>query len=236
MPVILMFRYSRENNLFNHYLNRIIKSPDGNSLLLCSGFWEEGTYDNGFKQDPFYLSTTELLDSIKEGCEGGKVITVGPGRSTYNNKEQKRWMESYKAFVEMLRCEDKKFKEQKRKGFEIESYIPRAGKEHWHAKIAIRLRGDKPIIALIGSSNLTRRAYEDQSAYDDYNWNHESDALIFLSSSRLKEYFDPSKRRIQPGDPIYLTLDPEMSQPSEEEQMDYLYKAIKSKLGDFESI
>lgn len=210
MPVILMFRHQKQKNFFNEYLNRIIKAPDGDSLLLCSGYFEEGNWK-------YKILDSELLDSIRKGCRSGKVITIGPVEGP---EADGGWAISYKEFVNRLICE----------GLNVEAYTPKPGSGKWHAKVAIRLRGGLPIAALVGSSNLTRRAYDVINdgflLPETATWNHESDAVIFLSTKQLKDHFYSGIPVGNIGDPIFCSLDPEKRQPKEDQQMDYLFRTI----------
>ena len=71
------------------------------------------------------------------------------------------------------------------------------------------------------------------------NWNFEGDVLIWGSDPTLDGYFRQSfraqTRNIQAGyGDIHLILDPQVEQPSEEEQMRALFKDVMhSELKDF---
>ncbi|RME56753.1 hypothetical protein D6779_10040, partial [Candidatus Parcubacteria bacterium] len=67
---------------------------------------------------------------------GQEIITVA-------GKLDGFWLEHYQNFVRRLR----------QAGLQVKAYV--APRKNWHAKIAIRIRNEQPIAAIIGSSNLT---------------------------------------------------------------------------------
>jgi len=208
MPIRITLRSTVEFSPYRELLSRLIESPAGDSVLLCSGYIQTlGRYN---------ILRDGLLGSIKKGCGAGKVITVAgsfedENRSKYapNREPNPYWLDSYKNFIRNLRGAK----------VSVEPYI--APERNWHAKIAIRLRDDEPVAALIGSSNLTRPAY----SLNADKWNFEGDVMIW-SDPALNEHFRrPFNANLTYGD-MQLILDPGVRQPDERYQLRALYKDI----------
>lgn len=205
MPVRLTLRSNKDFSPFREMLLWLIEAPIGDSMLLCSGYiWEPVS---GYK-----VLDDGLLDSLKRGCVSGKIITVA------GKLEQDRWRNFYRNFVSRI----------KNSGLSVTPYV--AEKHNWHAKIAMRLQGNVPVAAIIGSSNLTGPAYRK----DWKNWNFEGDVLIWGNHPILDKYFRrPFNSPSRYGD-IQLILDPYVEQPNEEDQMLALFKDVMhSELEDF---
>ena len=205
MPVRLTLRSNKDFSPFREMLLWLIEAPIGGSVLLCSGYiWEPAS---GYK-----ILDDELLDSLRRGCASGKIITVA------GKLEQDMWRDFYRNFVSRI----------KSSGLSITPYI--AEKYNWHAKVAMRLKDNAPVAAIIGSSNLTGPAYR----MDWKNWNFEGDVLIWGNDPALDGYFRRSfKTQSRHGD-IQLILDPQIEQPDEDEQMRALFKDImQGELEDF---
>ena len=80
------------------------------------------------------------------------------------------------------------------------SYYPRistGGVRHVrHAKVAIRMIGGDAVAAVIGSSNLTPRAYRDPVPLG-MPYNHEADVMIWRDDGRLNAHFFADERTTQ---------------------------------------
>ena len=201
MPVRITLRVDEDYSPFRDMLKFLINCPLGDSLLICSGYIQEGLWN-------FNILKEELLDCIKSGCSQGDVITVA-GKLTDLN-----WRQSYINFIDGL--EDA--------GIKVIPCI--APKLNWHAKIAMRLAGPSrdPIAALMGSSNLTRPSW-DQSK--NLSWNFEGDVLLWVDIDELNSYFgNQYQPRVRFGD-IRLVLDDKVRQHNEKEQLSLLYDHIR---------
>jgi hypothetical protein len=200
MAVRVTLRTSKNFSPYRILLRKLIEIPDGDSLVLCSGYIQE-TDPGNLKR--YNILRDDLLISIEKGCLQGQIIVIA------GKFENRQWLDYYKNFIYGL----------KRAGVKVIPYI--APKKNWHAKIAIRLKQKQPIAALIGSSNLTGPAYGINRA----NWNFEGDVLIW-SNTIYNSYF---KQRINNetliGD-MTLILDPEIHQPNEDEQLESIYRDV----------
>src|SRR5205085_5502455 len=122
MPVKLFLRKNRHESPFNHWLNRLVSAPMGDSVLLCSGYVQEDT--------SYSILTDNLLNSLKNGCSSGEITTVG-----YSESKQApgKWRNNYANFINRLKSE----------GLIVNAYKPRL--ENWHAKVAVRLSDTSPV-------------------------------------------------------------------------------------------
>jgi HKD family nuclease len=213
MPVRVTLRTSKKFSPYRILLRKLIELPDGDSLVLCSGYIQQTSpmSSRGYK-----ILGDELLPSIYKGCAKGSVKTIA-GKFEYRS-----WLEYYQNFVDGLR----------KAGVNVNPYC--APKKNWHAKIAIRLKQDKPIAALIGSSNLTGPAFGINRAH----WNFEGDVLMW-GDTAYNSYFKQQLDNEAPIGDMTLILDPETHQPSEEEQLNLIYREVMSSgiepLGGFEA-
>lgn len=62
-------------------------------------------------------------------------------------------------------------------------------KNRWHAKLIIKIRNGKPYALIVGSSNLTSRAFEYDQSW--YTTNFECDVVIYPNEHR--DMFDKTK-------------------------------------------
>jgi phosphatidylserine/phosphatidylglycerophosphate/cardiolipin synthase-like enzyme len=174
--------------------------PGGGDLLLCSGYIYEPSAGYSLLDD-------ELRDAIVAGTAGATVRTIA---GKLEKSGPMDWLQFYRNFVNGLRTS----------GVQVQALI--APKRNWHAKVAIRFdRGNTPVAAIVGSSNLTGPAYGENRR----NWNYESDVTIWLPSVGLQQYFE------QPaGDPyeqIAVQLAENVRQPSEAERIKVLLHDIE---------
>jgi hypothetical protein len=206
MPVRITLRSRRDFSPFREMLKRLIESPEGDSLVLCSGYiWEPAT---GYK-----VSDDELLDTLQRGCSQGEITTIA-------GKLDEQWIEYYRNFVRRL----------KNANLNVTPYF--APKRNWHAKIAIRLKEYKPIAAIIGSSNLTGPAYGENKR----TWNFEGDVLIWSNSRTMNSYFKKPLHVDMPFGDLQLVLDPRTRQPNELQQLESIYKDTLSDTNSFEKL
>ncbi len=205
MPIRVTLRTSQDFSPFRELLHRVIALPNCDKLILCSGYiWEPSGQG-------YTVLNDELLDKLKSGCAGQEIIIVA-------GKLDGFWPEHYQNFVRRLR----------QSGLQVKAYV--APRRNWHAKIAIRIRNQQPIAALIGSSNLTGPAYGENR----YRWNFESDVLIWKNSPDLNEYFQrPFQADIPFGD-MQLVLNPDIPQMNELEHLQGIYEDIIN--NDFEEL
>lgn len=224
MPVRVTLRTGRDSSPFRVLLRKLIELPDGDSVVLCSGYIQE--VDPSINTRSYNLSEDQLLASLKKGCHNGKVTTVA-GKLKHYGKSPSQWEKKYTLFIQHLKAA----------GLNVEAWS--APKKNWHAKIAIRLKNDTPIAILLGSSNLTRPAFGIDNYPPRFNvfkeWNFEGDVLIWDDphyNGIFKEPIDPQQRI---GDMV-LVLDREVRQPDEQQQLWKIYKYVMDEITRFEPL
>ncbi|MED5018473.1 hypothetical protein P9847_14280 [Paenibacillus chibensis] len=204
MPLRVVIRRDKTISPFKKILDQLITLPQGDTLLLCSGYiWEPPSSKKSYR-----VLDDGLLNAINSGCKGCNIITVaGKFNEGY-------WEDYYKNFIGRIRGT----------GIPVTPFV--ATQRNWHAKIAMKLENGVPIAAIVGSSNLTSPAY--QEGYE--NWNFESDVLIWNPGLNLNNYFRSSNDLSQDGIGLFdVILDPEVNQMNELEQMRGLYNDIFEK-------
>lgn len=204
MPVKLAFRKDGTDSPFRKMLHQMLTSPTGDSAILCSGYIWETT-------NRYAVLADGLLPVIQSACTSGELTTVA-GRFTGGD-----YRKYYQNFVSRIRASG------------VTVHAKHAPDGNWHAKIAIRTHRGRPIAALIGSSNLTRPAY----GLNIEGWNFEADVLIWLPSSQTNDYFSDDSIQQELGK-LELVLNPEATQPTEEEQLEaILSDVMDTQLEDF---
>ncbi|WP_229614646.1 phospholipase D family protein [Pseudomonas syringae] len=147
-------RTDGEDSRFRAHLNRLIRAREGDTLVLCSGY--------------IYHSVEmaeEICQAIRAGCmPTGKVIIIA---GKLGPIEKRDWENQYRSFAAYLK------NDLKNSGIGLE--VKQAPDRNWHAKLAFKLIKNKPIICLLGSSNLTGAAYSSPAKF----WNYESDILLW---------------------------------------------------------
>ncbi|WP_178861770.1 phospholipase D-like domain-containing protein [Thiomicrorhabdus cannonii] len=160
--------FLRKNWTINRFRDAIIttfESPDVSEMILCSGFFQENKH---------YMASNDFKNICGKNKKTLKVV----GLYSYN------WRGDFDAFCQGVvnnNCPAcltvKKFR------------VPGM---KWHAKIMVGKKNNQPVIASIGSSNITRRAFG-----KNMNFNYESDVIIWDDSinsisERLNELFQAS--------------------------------------------
>ena len=195
----ILLRTEGSTSYFRRYLLKLVNLPRSNRLLLCSGYTQES---RGYS----ILNDQLLATIVSNDLE---VITVA-GKLSHN------WPNQYRDFVRRLRAS----------GISLKSY--RARRKNWHAKVAIKLRGDVPVAGIIGSSNLTRPAYGEPFA--DYNY--EADVVVWVDKPHISRSFEEDTRALpDPLGPIRVVLNPEVEQPDEVTRLKALYREIMAQEG-----
>jgi hypothetical protein len=225
MPVRVTLRTKKDFSPFRVLLKRLIELSDGDTVVLCSGYIQD--IDRVQSPRAYSLSEDELLDSLKKGCLNGKVLTVAGKLKSYYGTGPSEWELKYASFIRNLRSS----------GLKVESWS--APEKNWHAKIAIRLKTGTPIAAIVGSSNLTRPAYGIPNSLPPIamfaNWNFEGDVLIW-KDSRYNSVFKENIEQVRGIGDMVLTLDPEVKQPDEQEQLWNIYKYVMNEAERFEPL
>lgn len=148
MKRVAIFLRKDQTNKFRRIIINTLKSSQINNAILCSGF---------FQHQPAYQAGVDFSVISHRNKTPLKIKVVGI--YTYT------WKEQYENFFHTMntvnRCPAHK------KGcncFKSERYIIPSMK--WHAKIFIAKMDDAPLIAVIGSSNITSKAFGEFKSFN----------------------------------------------------------------------
>lgn len=149
--VAIILRKSKAENRFREIILQSFQSNAFSALTICSGFFQErGTY---------FASSCFAARPPKWPCRK-QVTTVG----VYNGI-WKRDFDSFAVGLGSIACScGKSLPVTKRR---VRGY-------HWHAKVFIASDANGPQLGVIGSSNITSRAFGIAKA-----WNFEADAVLW---------------------------------------------------------
>ena len=150
MGLIIFLRKRLSHNKFREIILSSLNSGTGNQAVLCSGFYQE----NWLRNTHYEVSTEGNFDQILLN-NNIHLTTIG----VYNWS----WLQAYKNFRNNLR----------NKGVNITAR--RARRFHWHAKVFILKKDDRPILGIVGSSNMTRSAFGLTAPF-----NFEADVIMWL--------------------------------------------------------
>lgn len=207
MPISFLMRQDINTSHSLKALNNIIRA-DGNELILSTGYVNLDLLTNPINR--FKSSFTEWFNKatsenkLKLTIVGGMIKHKAPPHAriscdyyvcnkidnkgciacAINTKNHQCKQYSFKQFIEL-----------------VESWIPtskksyvtiqfaRAKNNQYHAKVALKYMNDKPVMAICGSSNLTKAALEEHYTY----YNCEADMLVYTKQSQLFKFIDRKK-------------------------------------------
>ena len=133
MPILIALRTNSQCNFFRDVVVDTLASGVAEQAVLCSGFFQEN-----FKNSQYRAS---LEKGLATACAKSNVelVTIGVHNGT--------WKPSYINFQQNM----------KNAGVNIRCLYK--SRLSWHAKIFIAFRSKRPILGVIGSSNITRNAF-----------------------------------------------------------------------------
>ncbi len=146
--VAFFLRNKLTENKFSEAVMATLNIPDVDSALLCSGF---------FQEDSSYSISAAKFSGISRCCHPLDLTTVGyykGGKASYSN---------FTKGIATHCCP-----------MCINHTPLRLPGDKWHAKVFIGKAQGEPVVAAIGSSNLTRRAFDTLK-----NFNYECDVLFW---------------------------------------------------------
>jgi|GEM_PF-1235205 len=160
--VAAILRKNQSPNVFRRTILSAFSKGVGNEYLICSGFFQEKKY----KVNSYYASDSFLANVPQKPCKA-TITTVG----VY---DPHTWGSQYNDFVTKLSsikclcgCGGRLSVRQRK----------RKGSNKWHAKVFIAKNDGQPRLAIVGSSNITKNAFDEKKG-----WNRECDVLIWNSS------------------------------------------------------
>jgi hypothetical protein len=140
--VAIFLRKTGTVNKFRDAILNTLRTDLVDNALLCSGFF----------QDNFKYSAGADFDLISHrACAPLSITTLG----LYSYS----WKAQYTTFFTQLKAQNSCscFSAMQKR-------IPSMG---WHAKVFLAKNGTKPLVGIIGSSNITRRAF---GVFKDFNY------------------------------------------------------------------
>jgi hypothetical protein len=185
--VAILLRKTSAVNRFRQIILRAINDNSFDEFLICSGFFQENIH---------YRASNSFTFTRTTPC---RLTTVG----VYNWL----WKAQYDSFVAEMR------KKTTRAGAHIPVTSLRIPRFHWHAKVFIAKSNGIAKLGIIGSSNITRRAFD-----TDKRFNHECDVVLWIDSniaasgavrSSLESLDNPAEVILagyNPDDPINRSL------------------------------
>lgn len=155
--VAIILRKAHAINRFREIILRSFQEPKLNNILICSGFFQDRA---NYQASACFVASAPHLPCTKN------LISVG----LYNAI----WRKDYDAFTKGLRS----IKCACGKPMNLEKR--RVSKYHWHAKVFIASEDDRPLLGIIGSSNITNRAFGPSK-----QWNYEVDVVLWNSQDTI---------------------------------------------------
>lgn len=146
--VAFFLRNKLHENRFSSAVLAALNMPAVDSALLCSGF---------FQEDSSYSVSAERMGTISRCGHRLDLTTVGyykGGKASYS---------AFTAGIAASCC-----------SICINHTPLRLRGDKWHAKVFVGKSQGEPVIAAIGSSNMTRRAFDTAK-----NFNYECDVLFW---------------------------------------------------------
>lgn len=157
MGMQFFLRSNQQRSNFRRALNQLM-STRGETLILSTGYISSSLF-NDYNHDDFFHA---IRNGFKDLPYTEIIIIGGMFDSNLKNQYQ------FEGFIKYLMY----------LGYKVTYYKPRY--LNWHAKIAMKLINKTPVMAIIGSSNLTAPAYSEYNyTHKDYKFNIESDLLIW---------------------------------------------------------
>ncbi len=159
MSILIIFRKTAVVNKFHKLIIDTILTGEADEAIICSGFFQE---DLNFSSS----LSTQLANSIYS--KNIKLQTIG----IHNGS----WKLRYVKFRDNFR----------NLGVNIVAFV--AQNYHWHAKIFILKKNGEPIFGIIGSSNMTRPAFDYSSPFnfeaDVVLWNYNNQKIDKICQSQ----------------------------------------------------
>lgn len=149
--VAIILRKSQVVNRFRSILLGCFSNDNLDEHLICSGFFQE--------RGKYFASNCFIASAPKFPCNK-KVSLVG----VYN----KIWSGDFDNFaigLSTIGCSC---------GSQIQVIKRKIKRYHWHAKVYVASKSGIPVVGIIGSSNITVRAFGIRQ-----DWNYEADVVLW---------------------------------------------------------
>lgn len=150
--VAIFLRKTGSLNKFRAAILGALRTDIVDNALLCSGF---------FQEDGRYSAGADFDLTSHRSCSPLKITALG----LYSYS----WKAQYSSFFAQLQAQNACVCFSA-----VQKRIPSMG---WHAKVFLAKRGNTPLVGIIGSSNITRRAFG-----LDKDFNYECDVVFWDES------------------------------------------------------
>ncbi len=150
--VAIFLRKTGSLNKFRAAILGALRTDIVDNALLCSGF---------FQDDGRYSAGADFDLTSHRSCSPLKITALG----LYSYS----WKAQYSSFFAQLQAQNACVCFSA-----VQKRIPSMG---WHAKVFLAKRGNTPLVGIIGSSNITRRAFG-----LDKDFNYECDVVFWDES------------------------------------------------------
>lgn len=151
--VAILLRKSQRPNRFRQVILNALGEPTLTKFTIASGFFQEAYRFPKIKVSP------DIIDRLRMRTVAAEITAVG----IYNWS----WWWQFKRFVRRVRTASP--------GMTVNARRIRG--DHWHAKIFVACNTTGPVLAIVGSSNITGRAFQELPA-----WNYEADSVFWLDN------------------------------------------------------
>jgi phosphatidylserine/phosphatidylglycerophosphate/cardiolipin synthase-like enzyme len=159
--IAIILRKNSTPNIFREIILSSFGAHEFDELLICSGFFQE----KKGKKTSFLASQSFATKAPQYPCKKN-ITTVG----IYNNIWKKQY-DDFTTALANIKCSC---------GTSLVVKKRQIKKYHWHAKVFIASSNTKPIIGIIGSSNITSRAFGALAS-----WNYEADVVLWDDSNKV---------------------------------------------------
>ena len=159
MSLAIFLRRSHAPNLFRDSIVKSLSLGIGDRAIMCSGFFQEET-------PPGYMASAEPGFASALAHNPIKLTTIG----VHNYG----WRDRYRAFRDNMTAA----------GATVDAYYKKG--MNWHAKIFLLERRGRCILGIVGSSNVTRKAFGTSVPY-----NNECDVALWTRGAhRFGQWLD----------------------------------------------
>jgi len=170
----------------------------GDHAIICSGFFQENLRPNSPRPQYLLSQDTGFIQGLQVV---GALTTVGIHSNT--------WLPSYRQFVVNLIAQNV-------------VVTPRyRNSSPWHAKIYLLERNGTPVFGMIGSSNMTARAFGVQGDVGVLGFNHEADVVLWDNNiQQLNDFMVTTLEDLDATDMMKMNYSEELNGVSIIEQLE----------------
>lgn len=225
MGLAISLRTKEDGNYYRQALLGLIEIDNIDAVLLSYPYFQEfKPYKNQYKTG---VSNYSIIDDGLINIFTKKRIKKFVLGTITSSKNGNEWLTSNKNFVDRINAEILKMKSTTK--VKYKQFVTKKNDRLWHAKIAIGFSHLEPVVFIIGSSNMTRPAFQEKNK----DFNYECDVIMW-TDEKYKKIFMNSFNNIDPvGEglnipPIFAAFDSTVEQFNEKEIMEKFYSSFKN--------